>query len=101
MVHVALVLVRRDGVEQLVHPGHAQGRHVEHLGLAPLEERRAVGCGEEVDLGRERADLGGGATVDAQPLLHDALADQLLGQAPHGGLDLAAPLGELGGQARR
>jgi len=91
------VLVGGDGVEQLVHPGHAQGGHVEHLGLTPLEQGRAVGRGEQVHLGRERTDLRGGAAVDAQALLHDPLADQLLGQAPHCGLDLTAALGELGG----
>ena len=100
MVHVALVLVGGDGVEQLVHPGHAQGGHVEHLGLAPLEEGRAVGGREQVDLGRQWPDLGGGPAVDAEALLHDPLADQLLGQAPHRRLDLALPVGELGGQRR-
>ncbi len=40
----------------------------------------------------------GGPSVDPEALLHDPPADQLLGQAPHGGLELAAPLGELGGQ---
>ena len=90
VVHVPLVVVGGDGVEQLVHAGHAQGGHVEHLGLAPLEQGRAVGRREQVHLGRQRADLGGGPTVDAEALLHDALAHQLLGQATHGRLDLAA-----------
>ena len=43
VVHVALLLVDADGVEHLIHPGHAEGGDVEHLGLAPLEEARAVG----------------------------------------------------------
>ena len=98
VVHVPLRLHRGDGVEQLVHPGHAQGRDVEHLGLAALEQRRAVGRREEVDLGGQRADVGGGAPVDAEALLDDPLADQLLGQSPDGGLDLALAAGELVGQ---
>jgi hypothetical protein len=42
VVHVALAVVDTDRVEHLLHPGHAQGRHAQHLGLAPLEEAIAV-----------------------------------------------------------
>ena len=89
MVHVALVVDRGDGVEQLVHAGHAQRRHVEDLGLAALEERRAVGGREQVDLGRQRPDVRGATAVDAHALFHDALAHQLLGQRADRRLDLA------------
>ena len=37
------MLVGADGVEQLVHAGHAEGGHVEHLGLAPLEQAPSRG----------------------------------------------------------
>ena len=98
MVHVPLGVVRGDGVEQLVHAGHAQRGHVQHLSLAPLEQGRAVGRREQVDLGRQRPDVGSGATVDTEALFDDPLADQLLGQATHGGLDLTGTVGELAGQ---
>ena len=42
VVHVALLVVGAEGVEQLVHPRHAERGDVEHLRLAPLEEPRAV-----------------------------------------------------------
>ena len=73
VVHVALGLDRGDRVEQLVHPGHAERGHVEHLGLATLEQRRAVGGREQVDLGREGPDVGGAPAVDPHALLDDAL----------------------------
>ena len=53
---------------------------------------------EEVDLGRERADVGRAPTVDAHAVLDDALAHQLLGQRADGRLDLAGPALELVGQ---
>ena len=88
VVHVALVVDRGDGVELLLHAGHAQCRDVEHLGLAALEERRAVRRREQVDLGRERADVGDATAVHAHAFLDDALAHQLLGQRADGPLDL-------------
>ncbi len=56
-MHVPLRNHRGDGVEQLIHPGHAQSRHIEHLGLTPLEERRTVRGGQKIDFGRQWADL--------------------------------------------
>ncbi len=98
VVHVALGVDRGDRVEHLRHAGHAEGGDVEHLGLAPLEQGRAVRRGEEVDLGRERADVGRTAAVDPEAVLDDALAHQLLGQRADGGLDLAGAALELDGQ---
>ena len=51
VVHVALVGVRTDRVEQLVHPRHAERADVEHLRLATLEQARAVRGGHDADLG--------------------------------------------------
>jgi hypothetical protein len=82
VVHVALAVLGAEGVEQLVHAGHAERADVEHLGLATLEQAGAVGGLEEVDLGRQGAEVGRAATVDADALLDHPLADQLLGEGP-------------------
>jgi len=64
--------------------------------LATLEQRRTVRRREQVDLGRQRADVGGRPAVDADPVLDDPLADQLLRERPDGRFDLALATGELG-----
>ena len=46
------------GVHQLVHAGHGQRADVEHLGLAPLEQARAVRGGQHAHLGRHRPQVG-------------------------------------------
>jgi DNA-binding transcriptional regulator YbjK len=51
VVHVPLRLVDAYGVQQLVHPGHAKRADIEHLGVAALEQRRAVRSREKSDLG--------------------------------------------------
>ena len=51
--------------------------------------------GDEPDLGRQGADVRRAATVDADALLDDALAHELLGERPDGGLDLALTALEL------
>ena len=101
MVHVALGLVDADRVQQLVHPGHAERGDVEHLGLAALEQRRAVRGRQQADLGRQRPDVGWAAAVDAHALLDDPLADDLLGVGAHRRLDLALALGELADELGR
>ena len=75
MVHVALLVVDADGVEQLVHARHAEGGDVEHLGVAPLEEAGAVGGREDADLGRQRPEVGQATAIHADALSGDALAD--------------------------
>ena len=90
VVHVALLVVDADGVEQLVHARHAEGGDVEHLGLAPLEQARAVGGGDDPDLGGHGTQVGAAAPVHADPGGGDPLADQLLGQRPDRSLDLPA-----------
>jgi hypothetical protein len=51
--------------------------------------------GQHADLGRERPDVGEPATVDAEPVVDDPLADQLLGQRPDGRADLLLATLEL------
>ena len=50
--------------------------------------------GEDGDLGAERAQVARTTTVDAQTLVDDPLADELLGQAADGLLDLLLATGE-------
>ncbi len=98
MVHVTLRLVDADGVQELVHPGHAKRADVEHLGVAALEQRRAVRGREKPDLGGKRPYVGRAASVDADALFDDALADDLLRVGASGGTNLPLAFGELGGE---
>ena len=51
---------RGERVELLLHAEHVQRGDAEDLGLAALEQRRAVHPREDLDLGGERADVGRG-----------------------------------------
>ena len=73
--------------------GMRERRDVEHLRLAPLEQRRAVRGVEHADLGRQRPDVGRAATVDAHAFVDDAPADDFLLQRTEGLLDLTGLLG--------
>ena len=97
VVEEPLGRLRVERVDELVHARHGQRAHVEHLGLAALEQAGAVRRREQADLGRHRAQVGRATAVDAQALVDDALADQLLGQRADGLLDLLLPAGELAG----
>ena len=66
----------------------------QHLGLAPLEQPRAVRGGDHADLGRERADVGRAAAVDAYALVDDALAHDVLLERAERLLDLTGSVGE-------
>ena len=68
VVHVALLVVDADRVEELVHAGHAERAHVEHLGLAPLEQARAVSGGDDADLGADGPDVGDASAVHPDAL---------------------------------
>ena len=90
MVHVALVVVDADRVQHLLHAGHAQRRHRQHLCLAPLEEPGAVGGRDQAHPGRELTQVGRASAVDPDSLVDDAGADDLLLERavgpPDGGL---------------
>ena len=75
--------------------GMASVQHVQHLGLAALEQAGAVRRRQHADLGRHRAQVGEATAVDAHALVDDALADELLGQRADGLLDLLLAAGEL------
>jgi hypothetical protein len=74
-VHVALARHRRQRVELLLHAEHVQRRDAHDLGLATLEDRRAVHAREHLDLGREGADVREPTAVDADLVGEDALTD--------------------------
>ena len=88
VVEVALLLEWRQVVDHHVAAAHAERRDVENLGLATLEEARAVRRRDNTDLGRDLAQVGGATTVDADALFDDALANDLLHDRASGGLDL-------------
>jgi hypothetical protein len=75
------------------------GDDVHHLGLATLEQAGAVRGGQDPTSARQRTQVAGPAAVDAHALVDDALADELLGEAAHGLLDLALAAFELGALA--
>ena len=62
--------------------------------------KRPVPCavGMHADLGRQRTDVGGAATVDAHALVDDARAHDLLLQRAERLLHLAAATGERAGR---
>jgi len=99
VVHVALARDRRERVQLLLHPEHVQRGHAEDLGLAALEDGRAVDPGDHLDLGGERADVPQPAPVDPDAVGQDALADQLLGHGAEGRGELLLPARERLGQA--
>ena len=55
LVHVAARLLRRQRVELLLHGEHVQRGDAQDLGLAALEQRRAVHPRDDVDLGGQRS----------------------------------------------
>ena len=88
MVHKALALDGVDPVDHLVHAPRAQGGHVENLGLAPLEQPRAVGGGDDLDLGGERTEVIRPTAIDPDTLVDDPGPDHPLGDRPDGRPDL-------------
>ena len=88
VVHVPLGGLRPERVDLLGHLDHVQRGDAEDLRLAALEQRTAVSARHPVGLGLELADVGDAATVDAEVVGQNALADQLLGQRPERGADL-------------
>ena len=52
--------------------GNTERGDVEHLRLAPLEEARAVGGGDDPHLSRQGPDVGQAATVHAHAFVGDA-----------------------------
>ena len=64
-----------------------RGGHAQDLGLAALEDGRAVNAGQDLDLGRQRADVLRAAAVHAHVLGEGAVAHELLGNGLEGGLE--------------
>ena len=97
-MHVALAGGRAQGVELLLHAQHVQRGDPQDLGLAALEQRRAVRARDHVDLGGQRPDVGEPTAVDTDLVAQDALADRLLGHRAQGGADLLLAAFELLGE---
>ena len=91
LVHVAFALDRLDGVEALPLVEHAERADGERLGLAALEQTRAVHAGKVSWHDVERADLIGAAAVGALAGLDDHLAHGLLLEFLKSGGDIGAP----------
>ena len=84
-----------ERVDLLLHAQHVQRGDAQDLGLAALEQRRAVRPRDHLDLGRERPDVGDAAAVDADLVAQDPLAHELLVQRPERGADLLLAALEL------
>ena len=78
VMHEALRVLGREVVETLGHAGAGQRGEAEHLGLTALEQAGAVRAGNEVDLGRERAQVGVAPTVRSNAVVKDAASDDAL-----------------------
>ena len=94
MVDVAPRRRRGKVVELLLHLQHVEGGHPEDLGLAALEQRRAVDAGKDAGLSRDRADLHGRAPVHANALREHVMAHGLLERGVDGGRNRRFLLGE-------
>ena len=100
--HEAVAPVALDVVEDLLVEDRAQRGDAESLGLAAREEGRAVGALEHADLAGDRPDVLEAAAVDAEALVEDAAAKDLVLQVLHEGgeellLDVVdEDVGELG-----
>ena len=97
-MHVAAVLLRGERVQLLLHLEHVQGGDTQDLGLAALEQRRAVDARDHADLGVQRPDVGQAAAVDADLVAQHALAHELLVQRAERRADLLLAALELAGE---
>src|SRR5690625_4103310 len=95
VMHVAFMRMRCQRVDLLFHAQHVQGRHTQNLGFAAFEEGGTVYARNYVDLGRQLANIGQTAAVDADGFAQDALADNLLGDRANRGGDFLLPLSKL------
>ena len=98
LVHVAAGLLRGERVELLLHREHVERGDTQDLGLAALEQRRAVDPRDHADLGVQRTDVGEAAAVDADLVAEHALADELLVQRAERRADLLLAALELAGE---
>ncbi|CAB4709557.1 unannotated protein [freshwater metagenome] len=98
LVHVAARLLRGESVELLLQLEHVERGDTQDLGLAALEERRAVHARDHADLGVQRADVGQAATVHADLVAQDALAHDLLADRAERRADLLLATLELAGE---
>jgi hypothetical protein len=91
VVHVALARRGRQRVDLLLHLEHVQRGDTQDLGLAALEDRRAVHARDDLHLGIQRTDVREAAAVDADALGEDAAAHDLLRDRLVGAANSSAP----------
>ena len=72
VVHEALRVLGREVVDPLRHARAGQRREAQHLRLAALEQARAVRARDQVDLRRQRPQVGVTATIGADAIVEDA-----------------------------
>ena len=77
-MHVALAILRVQGVELLLHLEHVQRRDPEDLGLAALEECRPVHARQDLNLCAEGADIRKPTPIDTDLVAQHAIAHHLL-----------------------
>ena len=94
MVHVTLLVHRGQRIDHLVHARHGECGHVQDLGLTALEQTRTVSRRQHAHFGRHRTQIARTAAVDANALVDDALAHQLLGETAHRFFDFLVAAGE-------
>ncbi len=98
LVHVAARLLRRQRVELLLEREHVERADTQDLGLAALEQGRAVDPRDHADLGVQRTDVGEAAAVDADLVAQHALADERLVERTERSADLLLAALEVAGE---
>nr|BFE68574.1 hypothetical protein GCM10020092_018750 [Actinoplanes digitatis] len=94
-MHVALGLLGSEGVQRLLEAQHVQRGDAQDLGLAALEQGRAVHPGQDADLGAQRPDVARPAAVHADLVAEHAVAHLGLGDRAERGADLLLAALEL------
>ena len=98
VVHVALAGLRTERVDLLRHLDHVESGDAHDLGLATLEQGRAVRARDDLDLGGQGADVPDATAVDTEVIGQDALAHDRLGERLEGRPHLAETVGEALGE---
>ena len=95
MVDVATVINRTQRVNLLLHLQRVQRRYAEDLGFTTLEQRRAVGTRNKVDLNIEISNILDAATVDAEAVGQNTRPDDLFCYGVMSSTDFRFTLREL------
>ena len=80
VVDVALLVDGINPVDHLIHAGCAQSGDVQHLGFAPLEQPGTMGGLHNPNFRAEWPEIGRSPTVDPDAFVHNAIANDALGE---------------------